>query len=756
MALELVITNAGRAALVAASNDGTNAVRIASVGVSPTAIAASPATAALPGEVKRINTISGAAASEDTIHVTVRDETTAVYTVRSIALYLQDGTLFAAYGQADIVAEKAAQALLLLAIDVQFADIDATTITFGDANFINPPATTETAGVVELASDAETSTGTDAQRAVTPKSLSFALNARFATWGADIWRASNDGAGSGLDADLLDGRQGSEFALLAGAAFGGNVSAPLVVGTNSEGFRVAHAAPFYSFYNAAQTVRFAYIQHTGTGNDFAFVNDRPGRIQLTSGGTSVYVGSTGLLVGANAVWHSGNFNPSSYAALAGATFTGSVGIGVAPGTPLDVRVSNGSRFHVASGLSYAGPRLFAGNAADNAFSPLEIQSDQLYFFNQAGTQIGVLSNGGALNVIGAITQNGYQVWHAGNFNPAAYMPVSGGTFTGAIAGTGATFPNGVTAGGGFFINAFTGFIKPTATLADLAFDDGDVLRYDQGTNRWDWFIGGIGTASLTATNFNAPNLTAGGHQVWHVGNLNPANYAPLSGASFTGNVTVAGTVVSSAAGGGRVNLVPGTAGNTGYVEFSDLNGTRQGYVGFVANNGPLPFVSSNGAGFSFTGGPVAVAGALSATGAITRSGHQVWDAGNDGHGSGLDADLLDGRHASDFALLADFANNLTGSGYQRLPGGLIIQWCAGGGANGGYESTQSVNFPIAFPSACLHAQVTTRLSSATTAGDAFWQLIGSPTATGVTVQRQITGSPSDNAFSWPYVLAIGF
>jgi hypothetical protein len=39
---------------------------------------------------------------------------------------------------------------------------------------------------------------------------------------AKAWTAGNDGAGSGLDADLLDGRQASDFALLSGARFQGN------------------------------------------------------------------------------------------------------------------------------------------------------------------------------------------------------------------------------------------------------------------------------------------------------------------------------------------------------------------------------------------------------------------------------------------------------------------------------------------------------------------------------------------------------
>lgn len=41
-------------------------------------------------------------------------------------------------------------------------------------------------------------------------------------------------------------------------------------------------------------------------------------------------------------------------------------------------------------------------------------------------------------------------------------------------------------------------------------------------------------------------------------------------------------------------------------------------------------------------------------------GRKVWDTGNDGHGSGLDADLLDGKHASSFMLKTDeLSNNLT-------------------------------------------------------------------------------------------------
>lgn len=46
-----------------------------------------------------------------------------------------------------------------------------------------------------------------------------------ASW-SKVWHASNDGAGSGLDADLLDGQQGSYYAPLNNPTFTGTVSVP--------------------------------------------------------------------------------------------------------------------------------------------------------------------------------------------------------------------------------------------------------------------------------------------------------------------------------------------------------------------------------------------------------------------------------------------------------------------------------------------------------------------------------------------------
>lgn len=238
MALTIIVTDAGRAALVNAANNGTNPVVIAQAGISGTAVVPSKTATALPGEIKRLATISGDVVADDMIHLIVRDEGADTFTLRSFGLYLADGTLFAIYGQADPILEKSAQAMMLLAIDIAFADIDAAEISFGDADFLNPPATESTVGVVELATEAETIGGALADRAVHPKGLKTAvtnwLDSRFGegapstfmktlltTASATALRIAiglksaalkDEGAGNGLDADLLDGQHGSYYA----------------------------------------------------------------------------------------------------------------------------------------------------------------------------------------------------------------------------------------------------------------------------------------------------------------------------------------------------------------------------------------------------------------------------------------------------------------------------------------------------------------------------------------------------------------
>ena len=174
------LTTAGRAALVNAKHDGTNARRIASIGITATAFTPTDALDTVPGEIKRINTFAGDVVAADTIHVTIRDDGADTYTVRGLGLYLDNGVLLGTYSQPAVILEKSTASIFLLATDVRVLDgsVDISTLQFGATDFINPPATTERQGVVQLATKAIADALTDATRALTAASVAGLFAAR--------------------------------------------------------------------------------------------------------------------------------------------------------------------------------------------------------------------------------------------------------------------------------------------------------------------------------------------------------------------------------------------------------------------------------------------------------------------------------------------------------------------------------------------------------------------------------------------------
>ncbi|MBS7660554.1 tail fiber protein [Pseudomonas lalucatii] len=174
MALQITITNAGRAEIINANNTGTGPVVITAVGFGTGQYSPAKTQTALQAEVKRVSTIAGQAVADDTIHVVAKDEGPDAYNVGEFGLFSASGTLVAVYSQpagAGWIIQKAGASTLLLATDIILESLDASSLTFGDILFINPPATTTTPGVVELADAQETQDGLDGTRAVTPAGL---------------------------------------------------------------------------------------------------------------------------------------------------------------------------------------------------------------------------------------------------------------------------------------------------------------------------------------------------------------------------------------------------------------------------------------------------------------------------------------------------------------------------------------------------------------------------------------------------------
>ncbi|AXF09540.1 phage tail protein [Paraburkholderia graminis] len=182
----ITITDAGRAALVAPGNTGTNAHQVVKIGLASAPFVADKGMLVMPNERKRITTFAGKNVAPDTVHVTLKDDTDDQFTLYGFGLYLENDVLLGVYSQATPIMEKSPAAMLLLSADIQLTSIDAAALTFGDATFLNPPATTEVQGVIELATQAEVDAGTDAGRAVTPATLKPKLDAKASLSGADF------------------------------------------------------------------------------------------------------------------------------------------------------------------------------------------------------------------------------------------------------------------------------------------------------------------------------------------------------------------------------------------------------------------------------------------------------------------------------------------------------------------------------------------------------------------------------------------
>lgn len=170
MAMTLQLTNAGRAALINNESNGTAATRIISMGITATAFTFDAAMTSLPGETKRITTIGGTVHDGTLISMAMKDESLDSYTMRAFGLYLEDGTLLAAYSQADPVVEKHPEAHVLMQLDMTVldADVDISLLSFGDMQFVNPHATETVIGVARLATQSEAEKMEDNTTIMTP------------------------------------------------------------------------------------------------------------------------------------------------------------------------------------------------------------------------------------------------------------------------------------------------------------------------------------------------------------------------------------------------------------------------------------------------------------------------------------------------------------------------------------------------------------------------------------------------------------
>ncbi|MGO4222131.1 tail fiber domain-containing protein [Lysobacter sp. TAF61] len=458
--MQLIVTAAGFAAIVNAENTGTGPVLVSQIGITDQVFTADAGDLVLPGELKRLSTFAGAAVANDTIHVTIRDDSADVYTLRGFGLYAADGTLLALYSQATTILEKSAQAMMLLAADVVFTQIEATSLTFGDTNWLNPPGTETVPGVLEMATDAETATGADNTRAVHPKGLKALLDSRFGAGApsafvkgllslatAALIRTAlelgsaalrNEGTGNGLDADKLDGQEGAfylSWANLTGkpATFApsphshvwADITNPPTTATRWPTFDEVTGKP--ATYPPANHTHAAADIIAGT-----FADARIAASNVTQHQATLAI-AWGQVTGKPAT-----FTPSAHTHAASEIVSGTFALARLPALPtsqitgLDAALS--AKALIAGGNSFSGkqrigssPPGLDGGAYANGQAEFASENGQpaRVGFHNVGTDGAAIYYLGGVN-FGAINSGGTNVnfWTSGNFDPNSKASLS--------------------------------------------------------------------------------------------------------------------------------------------------------------------------------------------------------------------------------------------------------------------------------------------------------------------------------------------
>ena len=415
-ALPIIITTAGLNALVNAQNTGASNVVIASLGVSPTQITATAATAAIPGEVKRIAGVAGQVVADDQIYISAADQTDDTYTVRTIGLYLNTGVLFGVYSQGAPLLEKAAPAMAVLEAAIKLSAPQANAITFAGGGWLNPQASETVQGVLKLAPVAEAVLGADHSKAVTPKGLKAATSAMMAAIQATFDQIAQSLAGKANIAhehaagDVTSGTfSEARIPALGMEKITGLANALAAKAAAIHGHVMSNIDGLVEALNAKASlganVYFALLR-IGTGRALLYSDANTNNLLVRTGAEGVekffQFGDDGALralsgpvhSSAGRVWDPENFNPATKATL-------------------------------GESVTFADVRAFRGNGTGVVY--LGDLSHYLFF------------DGVNYNLPGAaLIVNGGVVWTSATFDPATKANASNPVFTGPMRHTGSS------------------------------------------------------------------------------------------------------------------------------------------------------------------------------------------------------------------------------------------------------------------------------------------------------------------------------
>jgi len=462
------------------------------------------------------------------------------------------------------------------------------------------------------------------------------------TWQAHrfMWDNLNDGSGSGLDADLLDGQHGSYYAPLSSPTFTGNVSLSngnVVLGTASKGFSTSAAW-------LRNTTAYGYIEFGPANASWAHIyTDRP----------AFYLNKE-MRVNNSLVWNAGNDGDGSGLDadnLDGVTWATQTKAVAARNLTIEAGDGQGIGFWGGTGTVLGGSYAIAmsgqgsGNAGRMAF---ETTSDyNMYFKMSSGTNRGFVFKNGSSNVLNidasghlransVISSNNRQAMNCAHWSAS-------GTSTGAVK---ITLPGSA------------GSVHSMPVIKIYTYQYSSTAHVVYTISGHDWSTGSTWYNTRVTAEGGPPLAVRLGHD--------GTNYCIIIGETNT----------SWSYGSATVELK---------AHPSYYNANQNFTTGWTATQ--------------ITSMPSTV---------TAQTVGKIWDSSNDASGSGLDADLLDGQQGSYYAT-ASGLTTATATANAALPK-------AGGTMTGNLNLSGSTNHVIIGGTASNNAYSTVASTTGLTFG----------------------------------------
>ena len=465
-----------------------------------------------------------------------------------------------------------------------------------------------------------------------------------------IWHAGNDGPGSGLDADTLDGVQGSIY-LKSNVAntIGNNLTS--TAASTSGILGLAYGSSYFGLKTSAQTLSSEYmIISEGT---HTYISATSGYNVIIRNGANnstnqitVGTGATGLTWRGNTVWTAENDGANSglYSEYT-KSLVGTGGISNAVGSGV---------VEYSGQISASVTGLFT--STNNANGILRLNTHPGNYYHDLGfSSDGNMYHRNFSNSNAFTTAAWYKVWDASNDGPGSGLDAD--TLDGQHASS-FMASTGMSTSADTYINA-----RVIRNSGSSAGTDGMYIGYGNAGSGPTRIYGGGSTSAYVS--HNGSNLTF-------------ANTG-LGAVSMAGTLTSQDVLVSSGYHLQRSNhhtgYLEGSYNNVGansaksnpiysigsaYAPGDASTGNMYG-VGYSHSNfwGTASGRSSNWGFYAVDNGNVFFTTTSQRTWSsaqFNRSGNTVWDAGNDGPGTGLDADTVDGQQASEMTWGHDVAH----------------------------------------------------------------------------------------------------